>query len=169
MFKNLFGKKKEEANKEPLEIKSPVNGKYVKIEDIPDPVFSEKMMGEGFGIEPSNGKVVAPVSGEVVQVFKTNHAVGIKTDSGVEVLIHIGLETVAMEGRGFTGHVSEGDRVEAGDTLVEVDLSLVKEEANSTITPVIITNSNDVVASYDFISTSDVTAGESSVMKVELK
>lgn len=169
MFKNLFGKKKEEKSKEPLEIKSPVNGKYVKIEDIPDPVFAEKMMGEGFGIEPVDGKIVAPVSGEVIQVFQTNHAVGIKTASGAEVLIHIGLETVAMEGKGFTGHVSEGDNVRAGDLLVEVDLPLVEAEANSTITPVIITNSNDIVASYDVVNTGDVTAGESVVMKVELK
>lgn len=90
MFKNLFGKKEEPADKL-LEIKSPMNGRYVKIEDIPDPVFSEKMMGEGFGIEPSDGEVVSPVDGEVMQVFPTNHAVGIKAANGIELLIHIGL------------------------------------------------------------------------------
>jgi PTS system glucose-specific IIA component len=169
MFKNLFGKKKEDQSGKVLEISSPVNGKYVKIEDIPDPVFAEKMMGEGFGIEPSEGSVVAPVSGEVIQVFQTNHAVGIKTDSGVEVLIHIGLETVAMEGEGFTGHVAQGDKVKTGDKLVDVDLSLVEKEANSTITPVIITNSADVIESFDYVETSEVTAGESVVMKVTLK
>lgn len=169
MFKNLFGKKKESSSNKSLELKSPVNGSYVKIEDIPDPVFAEKMMGEGFGIEPTDGEIVAPVSGEVIQVFQTNHAVGIKTEDDVEVLLHIGLETVAMEGKGFTGHVSEGDQVTAGDKLVDVDLSLVEQEANSTVTPVIITNSNDIIDTFDYVNTADVKAGETVVMKVNLK
>ncbi|MHC0552301.1 PTS sugar transporter subunit IIA [Salinicoccus sp. CNSTN-B1] len=140
MFKNLFGKKDNAEKK--LEITSPLNGEYVQLEDIPDPVFAEKMMGEGFGVDPSDGEVVAPVSGTVMQVFPTNHAVGLRTANGLEVLIHIGLETVAMKGEGFTGHVSEGDSVEKGDPLVTFDMELVKSEANSTISPVIITNSD---------------------------
>ncbi|SDK50917.1 PTS sugar transporter subunit IIA [Lacicoccus qingdaonensis] len=167
MFKNLFGKKDDSPVDSTLEIKSPFNGKYVKLEDIPDPVFSEKMMGEGFGIEPSDGEVVSPVEGEVMQVFPTNHAVGIKTANGIELLIHIGLETVAMEGEGFTGHVSEGDSVEAGDKLVTFDIDLVKKEANSTISPVIISNS-DILKSFDIVETGNVTGAETVVAKAEV-
>lgn len=166
MFKNLFGKK-EEVDKT-LEIKSPMNGSYVPLEEIPDPVFAEKMMGEGFGIEPTDGEVAAPVAGVIMQVFPTNHAVGIKTDNGVEVLIHIGLETVAMEGRGFEGFVSEGDRVEVGDKLVVFDVDLVKEEANSTISPVIITNS-DEMASFNIEPVTEAVKGETVVVNATVK
>lgn len=166
MFKNLFGKKEEPADKL-LEIKSPMNGTYVKIEDIPDPVFSEKMMGEGFGIVPSDGEVVSPVDGEIMQVFPTNHAIGIKAANGIELLIHIGLETVAMEGEGFTGHVSEGDMVKTGDSLVSFDMDLVTKEADSTISPVIITNS-DALASFDILETGETTGGRTVVARAEI-
>lgn len=166
MFKNLFGKKND-VDKE-IEITSPLNGKYVKLEDIPDPVFAEKMMGEGFGVDPTDGEVVAPVAGTVMQVFPTNHAVGIKTNNGLEVLIHIGLETVAMEGKGFEGHVSEGDKVEKGDKLVTFDMDLVKSEANSTISPVIITNS-DVLDSFDLKEVTDLDRADTVVASVSIK
>ncbi|WP_411841853.1 PTS glucose transporter subunit IIA [Salinicoccus sp. HZC-1] len=166
MFKNLFGKK-DETDKN-SEIKSPMNGSYVPLEEIPDPVFAEKMMGEGFGIEPTDGVVVAPVSGVIMQVFPTNHAIGIKTDNGIEVLIHIGLETVAMEGKGFEGFVSEGDRVEAGDKLVTFDIDLVKEEANSTISPVIITNS-DELESFNIESVTEAVKGETVIVNATIK
>ena len=167
MFKNLFGKKDESPVDSTLEIKSPFNGKYVKLEDIPDPVFAEKMMGEGFGIEPSEGEVVSPAAGEVMQVFPTNHAIGIKTANGIELLIHIGLETVAMEGEGFTGPVSEGDSVEVGDKLVTFDMELVKKEANSTISPVIVTNS-DILKSFEIVETGDVSKAYTVVAKAEV-
>lgn len=145
-----------------------MNGKYVKLEDIPDPVFAEKMMGEGFGVDPTDGEVVAPVAGTVMQVFPTNHAVGIKTNNGLEVLIHIGLETVAMEGKGFEGHVSEGDKVEKGDKLVTFDMDLVKSEANSTISPVIITNS-DVLESFDLKEVTDLDRADTVVASASIK
>ncbi|WP_052256281.1 PTS glucose transporter subunit IIA [Salinicoccus sp. YB14-2] len=167
MFKNLFGKKEDSPVESSLEIKSPFNGKYVKLEDIPDPVFAEKMMGEGFGIEPSDGEVVSPVAGEVMQVFPTNHAVGIKTENGIELLIHIGLETVAMDGQGFTGHVSEGDSVEVGDKLVSFDMDLVSKEANSTISPVIITNS-DILKSFEIVDAGEVSSAQTVVAKAEV-
>lgn len=166
MFKNLFGKKND-VDKE-IEITSPLNGKYVKLEDIPDPVFAEKMMGEGFGVDPTDGEVVAPMAGTVMQVFPTNHAVGIKTNNGLEVLIHIGLETVAMEGKGFEGHVSEGDKVEKGDKLVTFDMDLVKSEANSTISPVIITNS-DVLESFDLKEVTDLDRADTVVASASIK
>lgn len=103
-----------------------------------------------------------------MQVFPTNHAVGIKADNGIEVLIHIGLETVAMEGKGFEGFVSEGDRVEVGDKLVDFDVNLVKEEANSTISPVIITNS-DELDSFNIESVTEAIKGETVVVNASIK
>lgn len=107
MFKKLFGKKEVE----PETIASPINGKIVAIENVPDPTFGQKMIGDGLAIDPTDGHVVAPVSGKIVQVFPTKHAFGIETTSGAELLIHIGLETVAMNGEGFTAHVKEGDHI----------------------------------------------------------
>ncbi|GGF20639.1 PTS glucose transporter subunit IIA [Halobacillus andaensis] len=139
MLKKLFGHREKT-----VEVVAPVNGEIVDLKKVPDPVFAEKMMGEGLAIKPADGEVVSPVNGEVVQLFPTNHAVGLKTKSGVEVLIHIGLETVSMEGEGFTAHISQGDKVRAGDKLISFEKGLVEEKAKSTVTPIIITNSNDV-------------------------
>ncbi|AXF56941.1 PTS sugar transporter subunit IIA [Salicibibacter kimchii] len=138
MFKKLFKSKSDEDT-----TVAPMSGKVVKLEDVPDPTFSEKMMGDGVAIDPSDGKVVAPVKGNIVQVFPTKHAVGIETERGVEILIHIGLETVSMDGDGFEGHVEENERVKPGTPLVTFDLEKVKEKAASTISPIIITNGQD--------------------------
>ncbi|MBM7838200.1 PTS system glucose-specific IIA component [Alkalihalobacillus xiaoxiensis] len=136
MFKKLFGKKEVE----PETIASPINGKIVAIENVPDPTFGQKMIGDGLAIDPTDGHVVAPVSGKIVQVFPTKHAFGIETTSGAELLIHIGLETVAMNGEGFTAHVKEGDHIKVGDPIIDFDLDLVKEKAAHSITPIVITN-----------------------------
>ena len=162
MFKKLFGNKETE-----LSVASPLTGKKVALEEVPDPVFSQKMMGEGIAVEPEDGLVVSPVEGTVVQVFPTKHAVGLETKSGAEVLIHIGLETVAMEGEGFEAFVAKGDKVSVGDKLISFDLSLVKEKAKSTITPIIITNSD----SFEVHVEEDVEleAGSTSLMTVKKK
>ncbi|MCA0971146.1 PTS glucose transporter subunit IIA [Halobacillus litoralis] len=164
MLEKLFGKKSVEET-----LVAPVNGKVVSLDEVDDPVFSQRMMGDGVAIEPADGKVVSPVSGEVVQLFPTNHAVGIKTKSGVEVLVHIGLETVSMEGEGFEGHIKQGDKVNAGDHLITFDPELVKEKAKSTITPVIITNYDDVVESFDASYSDGATAGETSIATLKTK
>ncbi|GGF20985.1 PTS system glucose-specific EIIA component [Halobacillus andaensis] len=164
MLKKLFGKKSVEEN-----IVAPLSGKVVSLDEVPDPVFSQRMMGDGIAIEPSNGKVVSPVDGEVVQLFPTNHAVGIKTKSGVEVLVHIGLETVAMEGEGFEGHVTTGDTVKAGDALITFDTDLVNEKAKSTITPVVITNYDDIVEQFDASYSDAADAGETTVITLQTK
>ena len=140
MFKKLFGKGKE-VNKD-IEVFTPMDGEYVNIEDIPDPVFAQKMMGEGFGISPSSGEVVAPIAGTVDNVFPTKHAIGLKADNGLEVLVHIGLDTVQLNGEGFETFVESGQRVEVGDTLLKFDVDYIKENAKSIISPVIITNSD---------------------------
>ncbi|MCA1020808.1 PTS glucose transporter subunit IIA [Halobacillus litoralis] len=164
MFKKLFGKKNEEE-----QLTAPVSGKVVALDEVDDPVFSQRMMGDGVAIEPADGKVVSPVSGEIVQLFPTNHAVGIKTKSGVEVLVHIGLETVSMEGEGFEGHVKAGDQVKAGDHLITFDMDLVKEKAKSTITPVIITNYDDIVDSFEPSYSDHAEAGQSTVAVLTTK
>lgn len=115
MFKNLFGKK-EEVSKT-IELKAYATGRLVSIEEVPDPVFAEKMMGEGVAIIPSEGKIYAPIEGEVVRVFPRKHAVVIQAQNGAEILIHIGLETVSMKGEGFTTHVSEGKKSKQGICL----------------------------------------------------
>jgi sugar PTS system EIIA component len=165
LFNKLFGKK--DIKKEETVV-APLTGKIVSIEEVPDPTFSQKMMGDGIAIEPTEGVVVAPVNGEVVQFFHTKHAIGIKSESGAEILIHVGLETVSMNGEGFEGHVKVGDKVKAGDKLLSFDLDLIKEKAASTITPIVITNS-DAVESIDKRAASEASKGETSLLQLKMK
>jgi PTS system glucose-specific IIA component len=166
LFKWLF-RRKEKPQKE-IDIYAPISGKVLSLEEVPDPVFSEKMMGDGMAIEPSDGKVVAPIDGDIIQIFPTKHAVGIKAANGAEILIHIGLETVSMKGEGFESHVSQGDKVKKGDLLVTFDLNLVREKANSTITPVILTNGN-MIENIEKKGNDIVTAGEDVLLTVTVK
>ncbi|WP_026908309.1 PTS sugar transporter subunit IIA [Paucisalibacillus globulus] len=154
MFKKLFNKSKE------THFYAPVNGKIVSLEDVPDPVFSQKMMGEGIAIIPSEGKVVAPVNGEIIQVAPTKHAIGILAEDGSEILIHFGLETVALNGEGFDVHVNPGDQVKVGQPLMDVRLNVIQEKAKDTITPIVITNGNQINKQYDFTEPKEGKAGE---------
>ncbi|MEZ0117883.1 PTS sugar transporter subunit IIA [Heyndrickxia coagulans] len=138
MFK-LFQKKPKEER-----IFAPVRGQVVAIEEVPDPTFSEKMMGDGIAIKPTEGLLVAPFDGEVVQVFPTKHAIGLRGASGLELLIHIGLETVTLNGEGFETAVKAGDKVKKGDTLITFDLALIQEKATDTITSIVVTNGEAV-------------------------
>ncbi|WP_077324351.1 PTS system trehalose-specific EIIBC component [Virgibacillus siamensis] len=150
----------------PEKIYAPLNGLISPLEDVPDPTFSQKMMGDGIAIEPTDGNVVAPLDGEIVQIFPTKHAVGILSNAGTEVLIHIGLDTVNLDGEGFEAHVKQGDKVKAGDLLVTFDLEFVREKAAGVTTPVIITNGEQV----GFLEKSNETtaaAGETVLLTVE--
>lgn len=118
-------------------ILSPLSGKKVSLESVPDQVFSQKMMGDGFAVEPESGFVSAPVDGEVINLFPTKHAIGLKTSDGVEILIHVGIDTVELNGEGFVTHVAEGDKISAGQKLIEFDMDLIKEKGYSLISPVI--------------------------------
>ncbi|MFC2947808.1 PTS system trehalose-specific EIIBC component [Virgibacillus sediminis] len=151
-----------------MDILSPLTGKIIQLEDVPDPTFAQKMMGDGLAVEPVDGKVLSPVDGQIVQVFPTKHAVGLQTASGVEVLIHIGLETVALDGEGFEAHVSQGDQVKAGDPLITFDLDFIKEKAASHITPVIITN-GDALESFEKTKETDASAGNTVLLKAGMK
>ncbi|HEY4552453.1 MAG TPA: PTS glucose transporter subunit IIA [Bacillaceae bacterium] len=166
MFKKLFGKKENAPKTE--KVYSPLTGLLANLDEVPDPVFAEKMMGDGMAVKPNEGLVVAPVKGDIIQVFPTKHAIGLKTSGGAEILIHIGLETVGMKGEGFTAHVQEGDSVNVGDKLVTFDMDLVSSKANSTITPIIITN-GDVVETISKQPVGPVKAGETEIMEITLK
>ncbi|MGT2940945.1 PTS transporter subunit IIBC [Streptococcus cristatus] len=121
-------------------IETVADGEVVKLEDVKDPVFSQKMMGDGFAVEPANGKIYSPVAGKVTSVFPTKHALGLLTEAGLEVLVHIGLDTVSLEGKPFEVHVAEGQTVAAGDLLVTADLAAIKEAGRETATVVVFTN-----------------------------
>ncbi|WP_276736313.1 glucose-specific PTS transporter subunit IIBC [Bacillus sp. (in: firmicutes)] len=118
----------------------PLKGETVSLTDVPDQVFSEKMMGEGFAIDPSEGKVVAPADGEIVSIFPTKHAIGFKSADGTEILIHVGIDTVKLNGEGFEAHVTSGQAVKQGETLLTFNLDYIKQHAASAVTPVIFTN-----------------------------
>ena len=126
------------------EVHSVADGQVINIEDVKDPVFSQKMMGDGFAVEPENGHIVSPVAGKITSVFPTKHALGLLTENGLEVLVHIGLDTVSLEGKPFEVKVSEGQTVAAGDLLVEADLDAIREAGRETSTVVVFTNADAI-------------------------
>lgn len=139
-----------EDTKIPIEVNevflAPMKGKIITLEEVPDKTFAGKLVGDGIAIIPEDGKVISPVNGTVAHLFDTKHAIAIKSDTGAEILIHVGIDTVKMNGEGFEAFVKNGDSIKVGDKLLEVNLDLVKEKARSIITPVVITNTNEVKA-----------------------
>lgn len=125
-------------------ITAPVRGMLLPLDKVPDPVFAGGLMGPGFAVEPADGIIVAPVAGTIVTVPETLHAVGLRTATGVELLVHVGVDTVKLKGDGFRAHCAEGDTVDAGAVLLEVDLEAIRERVPSLITPVIITNAEEL-------------------------
>jgi len=125
------------------EVFSPVDGRIVKLESVNDEVFSQKMVGDGVAIIPVGTQFCAPIDGVVSKIFSTNHAYSVKSDKDLEVMVHIGLETVTLNGKGFTRIANEGDTVKAGDVIVEVELACIQEHAKDIITPIIITDESD--------------------------
>lgn len=145
---------------------SVADGQVVALEQVKDPVFSQKMMGDGFAVEPANGNIVSPVSGTVSSIFPTKHALGLVTEAGLEVLVHIGLDTVSLEGKPFTVHVTEGQKVAAGDQLVTADLDAIRAAGRETSTVVVFTNA-DAIKSVKLEQTGSL-AAKTAVAKVEL-
>ncbi|MBX4259605.1 sucrose-specific PTS transporter subunit IIBC [Clostridium estertheticum] len=123
---------------------SPVNGNVILLKDVPDKTFSDELLGKGIGVDPEDGIVVSPVDGTVVCLFETKHAIAIKTSDGMEILIHIGIDTVKMNGEGFKSFINSGDTIKKGQKLMEFDLDLVKEKAKSPIVLLVITNSDSM-------------------------
>ena len=148
------------------EVYSVADGQVVALEQVKDPVFAQKMMGDGFAVEPANGNIVSPVSGTVSSIFPTKHALGIVTEAGLEVLVHIGLDTVSLEGKPFTVHVAEGQKVAAGDLLVTADLDAIRASGRETSTVVVFTN-GDAIKSVKLEKTGSL-AAKTAVAKVEL-
>ena len=148
-FKKLFAKKTDDFY-------APMAGKAVPITEVPDPTFAEGMLGNGIAIEPSEGKVYAPCDATVDMMFTTGHAVSLVADNGAEILIHVGLETVGLEGKPFTVHVANGDKVKKGQLMIEVDLEAVKAAGLPTITPMLVCNTDDYPTFNTFVG-KDVT------------
>jgi PTS system glucose-specific IIA component len=163
MFKNLFKKAKS------LQIYTPVNGEIIPIEEVPDPVFSQKMMGEGVAVIPSKENIYAPVDGTVMLVADTKHAIGIRAEDGTEILIHIGLETVSLKGQGFTVAVKIGDKVSVGQLLIEVDWAYISKHAKSIVTPIVITNSHVGDKQYILTEEKEAIQGKTVILTVSSK
>lgn len=137
LFQNLFRKN------DGITLVSPAEGKLVNIKEVSDPTFSEEILGKGVAVIPSDGRFYAPADGTVTTIFPTGHAAAVTTEDGVEVLIHIGLDTVKLDGKHFNIVASEGQKVKAGDLLIEADLEQIRSEGYDIITPIIICNSDD--------------------------
>ncbi|EMF0395531.1 PTS glucose transporter subunit IIA [Enterococcus hirae] len=144
-------------------LKSPLSGKVLPLSDVPDKVFSSGAMGKGLAIDPEKGELIAPADGEITTIFPTGHAVGLTTKDGIEILMHIGMDTVELEGQGFETFVKQGDQVKAGDLLVRFDIEAIKAAGYSMITPIVITNTEhfadvlelnqeELIASEDFLA-----------------
>jgi len=126
------------------DVYAPVDGNVVKLESVDDEVFSQKMVGDGVAIIPMSSDFKAPIDGVITKIFSTNHAYSIKSSKDLEVMVHIGLETVTLGGKGFTRIASEGDKVKVGDVIIEADLAYITEHAKDIISPIIITDESDV-------------------------
>ena len=150
-----------------LFVMAPLTGQTVALDQVPDPVFAEKVLGDGVAIIPEDGKILSPVTGEVTSVAATQHAYGFQSEDGLEVLVHVGLETVGLQGEGFTVHVKEGDKVKAGDLIAEVDLELLKSKNIKSITPVLICDGIDDKEMEPAAAGMAVKAGESAVLFVK--
>mmetsp|Transcript_2363 Transcript_2363/g.3289 ORF Transcript_2363/g.3289 Transcript_2363/m.3289 type:complete len:156 (-) Transcript_2363:177-644(-) len=147
-----------------IEIIAPLSGEIVNIEDVPDVVFAEKVVGDGIAIKPTGTKMVAPVNGTIGKIFETNHAFSIESDKGVELFVHFGIDTVELKGEGFKRIAEEGQTVKAGDTIIEFDLALLEEKAKSTLTPVVISNMDEIKELSKLCGT--VSVGETPVLRV---
>lgn len=157
MFKNFFKPK-------PTNFIAPFNGKLMTIEEVPDPVFSEKSMGDGFAIEMHDGNVYAPCDGEIVVLFPTGHAIGVKSVDRNEYLLHLGLETVNYKGEGFQTFVKVGDKVKQGDLLVKVDLDFFRTNNVCMVSPIIVTNANQ--RKIKLLKSGEVEAKEKDILSI---
>ncbi|MBR2564799.1 MAG: PTS system trehalose-specific EIIBC component [Paenibacillus sp.] len=151
-----------------LEVMAPLTGQAVPLEEVPDPAFAEKHMGEGIAIQPSGNQVVAPFDAQVAHVIKSKHAVILEHASGLQVLIHVGINTVSLKGEGFSMYVNTGDRVRAGQKLLEFDRKVIEAAGYPLITPIIIPDGQDIVERVEVL-TGDVTSSQRSVLRVHFK
>lgn len=144
MFEIFKKKKRLENDINELNLVAPVSGKTLPLSEVPDPVFAQKMAGDGLAIIPEDDLIVAPVDGELILIFSTKHAFAMKTDDGIEVLVHIGLDTVTLNGEGFEQLIEAGKRVKAGTPIIKINREFIKSKDLSLISPVLITNSDNL-------------------------
>lgn len=163
LFDKLFGSKENKSVE--VEIYAPISGEIVNIEDVPDVVFSEKIVGDGIAVRPIGNKIVAPVDGVIGKIFETNHAFSMESKEGVELFVHFGIDTVELKGEGFTRIAQEGQSVKRGDTVIEFDLALLESKAKSVLTPIVISNMDEI--SCIVKKSGEVVAGESVVLALK--
>lgn len=161
-FDKLFGAKNSKSVE--IEIVAPLSGEIVNIEDVPDVVFSEKIVGDGVAVRPNGNKIVAPADGVIGKIFETNHAFSMETD-GVELFVHFGIDTVELKGEGFKRIAQEGQNVKKGDTVIELDLELLESKAKSVLTPIVISNMDEI--SHLEKKSGQVIAGETVVLVIK--
>ncbi len=147
---------------------SPLSGKTIDITEVPDAVFAEKMAGDGLAIDLTGDVAVAPADGELTMLFGTKHAFGMTLDKGVQILVHIGLDTVSLNGEGFTALKTQGDKVKKGEPIVKIDREFIKSKGLSLISPVIFTDM-DVVQSFEAKVGVDAVAGETEILTYKAK
>ncbi|RKF18065.1 PTS glucose transporter subunit IIA [Alginatibacterium sediminis] len=147
-----------------IDIIAPISGEIVPIEEVPDVVFAEKIVGDGIAIKPTGNRMVAPCDGTIGKIFETNHAFSMETSDGVELFVHFGIDTVELKGEGFTRIGEEGQDVKMGDTIIEFDLELLEKKAKSTLTPVVISNMDELKELVKHSGT--VTLAETAVLTV---
>jgi glucose-specific phosphotransferase system IIA component len=161
MFGKLFGSNKK--NEDEGKIYAPMAGEVIELGEVKDPVFSKRVLGDGVAIIPKDGRVYSPVDGRVTNIAETKHAYGIETEDGVELLIHVGMDTVSLDGEGFEVKAKENKMVKRGELLGEVDLNVLRNRGFDTVTPIIITNMGDV-GEVD-IRIGDVMGGQDLIME----
>ncbi|WP_064591640.1 PTS glucose transporter subunit IIA [Streptobacillus moniliformis] len=166
----LFGKCKREETKKSNEIKiiSPLDGKVIPLEEVPDPTFAQALLGNGVGIEPlTSGVIKSPVDGTIIQLFETKHAFVVETEDGVQVLTHFGLNTVKLKGEGFEIITKEGSKVKAGDPIVKFDYDFLKSNADSLITPVVILETEEYKSVIPVKGIDTAISGETVIINIE--
>lgn len=163
----MFGFLKKNKRNSSLSFVAPVTGKTIDLSDIPDPVFAQKMAGDGLGIDSTGDVIVAPCDGDLTLVFKTKHAFAMTLENGIEILVHIGIETVSLNGEGFEQLVEQGTTVKAGTPIIKIDREFIKSKGLSLVTPVLITNP-DITKSIDTKIGIDVVAGETTVLEYSI-
>jgi len=164
-FRRLHGLVSEDG----IRVYAPVSGKILPIEDVPDVVFSERIAGDGIAIKPEGDKLVAPFDGTIVQVFETNHAFAIRSEKNIEVLVHFGIDTVDLRGKGFKRLAESGQKVHKGDPIIGFNLKELESSAHSTVTPVVISNIGELEIDRLNKADGDAVAGETAVLTLFLK
>ena len=164
----FFKKKKENNVESKLTIIAPADGKLLPLSEVPDPVFAQKMAGDGVAIEVAGDTIVAPADGELTLVFGTKHAFALTLENGIEMLVHVGIETVSLNGEGFEQLAEQGTKVKAGTPILKIDREFIKSKGCPLTTPVLITNP-DVTESITPMASTNTVAGETVVMEYKLK